>query len=1316
VKEAGWLSRSPHKSNSTMLTAECGRLARRATPSHAIAAEGEARYRSRDRCRHEAAILTMHRPADNVLDSSAPSDRPGDQASLLLEACEQLEQSLRRGDAVRAEDFLGQRPEFSADPESALDLIYVEYATRRELGATPLPAEYLKRFPQWRDLLQRVFQLEELLDSPTPPRDDVASAVAAPTPAVPASGRFRTCGLLARGGIGQVLRAIDTELHREVAVKELQPALADDDEVRQRFLREAEITGKLEHPGIVPVYGLQRDAAGRPFYAMRLVRGQALQEAVVEFHERHSGRRRFVGLEFQKLLRRFLHVCQTIAYAHSRGVVHRDLKPENILLGPFGETLVVDWGLAKVMAADDLQAGLPSAGEAPPAWPQPCAAIETKREVQDDGSPAITLNHLSSQLTQDAGQWIGTPAYMSPEQALGQAHRVGPAGDVYSLGATLYVLLAGQAPLTGDSVQHTLRRVIDGDFLRPRALCRAIPPPLEAICLKAMARRPEERYASPSDLADDIERWLADEPVTAARESIFARVARWGRRNRSRVVAATIALIVVTMVSLAAAVLINGERLRADRQRLEADRRTARLAFDRGYALAKDHEYGAGLLWYSRALAHAPQDDLPLRRVILTNMDAARHHLLRRRGTFVHSANLTAVAISADGKRLATADYDNGAQLWDIDSGELLANRQLRKRAQGAHISSDGTAVFATVRRKTLTLEKLSAAAAAEPGSPVTINSPQDLSCPVFSADGSLLATGCRSSGATQARLWRVSNGELVAEFPHPRSVVHVAFRPHHEELATVGGDGQLRLWKTDGRTPLWELKLATGQVEQFAFDPSGRRIVVGDSEGSLSCFDVDARRRLFELAREPGRVTAIACATDSPSVAAAWSNGIARTWNLDDRRQLWELLRIDRHTEILSFRPQTRQMLIASEPHSAVLWDIPDSSNLGIPLSQGDVSAIGFSPDAKTAITGSRNGTVVLRDAESGTLLRSASSHQGSVQVVAFRTDGAVVLTASHDGTARLSKAASGQPHGQLMDHRAGGDGIQVEAAAFSPDGRIVVTGDNRGVVRIWNGDTGELVRELARHNGSVRSLCFGPGGDRVVAGFGAPDSGVRLWDVSAGKELWSAAHGNTVRSVTFSPDGKFVLSASNDVTARFWSAADGQQVGSAMPHRGEVFIGAFSPDGSLAATGGYDATVRLWAVPTGRPVGEPMQHEGVITAAEFSADGKILFTGGSLDRSARLWDVPTCLPLSPPLVHRWSVMAVGLHPSGRIAYTGRVWRLPSPLPDEPALIDQWVKLATQRNFTAGDNVEWLRPADIATAASEFQASAGRSWDEWAD
>jgi serine/threonine-protein kinase len=335
--------------------------------------------------------------------------------------------------------------------------------------------------------------------------------------------RFRVLRFHAKGGLGQVSLALDTELNREVALKEIQETFADAPEYRARFVREAEVTGGLEHPGIVPVYGLGHYADGRPFYAMRFIKGDNLRNAIDWYHRstfRDEGKR---FLELRKLLGRFLDVCNAIAYAHSRGVLHRDLKPGNIMLGAYGETLVVDWGLAKSVNEADSQATAPE---------QPL------RPSASDATPPTEM-----------GRRLGTPAYMSPEQARGQWDRVGTASDVYSLGATLYNLLTGQAPFSG-STEAIMSKLERGEFAPPRRLNPNVPPPLEAICLKAMARRPEDRYPSARALADDVEQWLADEPVTAHPESPVSRFARWGRRHRP-LVAGAVALLVTAVVALA---------------------------------------------------------------------------------------------------------------------------------------------------------------------------------------------------------------------------------------------------------------------------------------------------------------------------------------------------------------------------------------------------------------------------------------------------------------------------------------------------------------------------------------------------------------------------------------------------------------------------------------------------------------------------------------------------------------------------------------------------------------------------------------------
>src|SRR5262249_29161189 len=306
---------------------------------------------------------------------------------------------------------------------------------------------------------------------PTQPDNDDPDRTASLSVGPPTSDgqRFRILRPHARGGLGAVFVALDSELNREVALKQILDRHADDPGSRARFLLEAEVTGRLEHPGVVPVYGLGCDVGGRPFYAMRLVKGQSLKGAVEHFHAAGStGDPRRWNLELRQLLSRFVAVCNVVAYAHSRGVIHRDIKPANILLGPYGETLVVDWGLAKIVGRGEAAAR--------------SGAAEATLEPGSGSGSSETL----------PGTALGTPAYMSPEQAEGRLERVGPLSDVYSLGATLYCLLTGKTPIGEADVGEALRRVQRGEFPPPRAVRPSIPQALEAVCLKAMALKPED--------------------------------------------------------------------------------------------------------------------------------------------------------------------------------------------------------------------------------------------------------------------------------------------------------------------------------------------------------------------------------------------------------------------------------------------------------------------------------------------------------------------------------------------------------------------------------------------------------------------------------------------------------------------------------------------------------------------------------------------------------------------------------------------------------------------------------------------------------
>jgi serine/threonine-protein kinase len=361
--------------------------------------------------------------------------------------------------------------------------------------------------------------------------------------------RFRVLRPHAKGGLGEVFVALDTELNRDVALKEIQDRYADDPRFRSRFEYEAEVTGGLEHPGIVPVYGLGHTPDGRPFYAMRFIRGDSLKEAIRRFHEAEDQPGRDPGhsaLGLRELLGRFLDVSDAVAYAHNRGVLHRDLKPGNILLGRYGETLVVDWGLAKAL-------------DGPP----------EESSAMPEAEPRLRPASGSALEPTQAGSAVGTPGYMSPEQVDNQFGPLGIRSDVYCLGATLYHLLTGHAPCEADHVGAIYQKVLAGEIPRPRSLNPRLAPALEAICLKALAVQPSDRYPTAEALKADVERWLADEPVTAWRERWVERSRRWARRHRTLVISSA-AVLFIALVGLGAfSLVLSSKNRQLDAKNLE---------------------------------------------------------------------------------------------------------------------------------------------------------------------------------------------------------------------------------------------------------------------------------------------------------------------------------------------------------------------------------------------------------------------------------------------------------------------------------------------------------------------------------------------------------------------------------------------------------------------------------------------------------------------------------------------------------------------------------------------------------------------------
>ena len=973
-------------------------------------------------------------------------------------------------------------------------------------------------------------------------------------------GRYALQGEHARGGQSIIWRVFDTHVGREVALKRLRPpgpprtaaGSAPTDTSVQRFLREARLTGQLEHPSIVPVYEVGQHADGTLYYTQRFVRGRTLRAALAEC--------KTLG-ERLRLLPHFVDVCQAVAYAHDRGIIHRDLKPDNVMVGSFGETVVLDWGLARVRG--DQQA-------------------EAHEAYERDEAPHPQLNSLSGTPTEQ-GTVMGTPAYMSPEQAEGRVDLLDERSDVFSLGIVLYELLAGQRPFSGSTAPALLAQIRKAQPRPVRELCPEVPPELAAVVERALRGDRALRTQSATELAQDLEAWQAGGKVSAYEYSSWDLLTRFVHKNRAL---SSVSVLLVLALGAAGAIFERGEQ-RARGQLAEA-------LIWRGRAAEREQQWSHAAAFFA---ASRVQRDLPEARAALAidelrvvpPLAAQRLYgltsfalspgghaaVLVSVGGFYRSDELSLdpprlmapekkrvplVAVySPDGKWIAGAGSYGGIHLWDAATFAQVGEDLGPTRGACCLAFSAGGLVAASLEDQSVRIFDL-----ATRSEVARLARPTMTGGLAFSPDGALLAV---AEDSHQISLWRAPWTEPVGRLAgHEGGVDAVVFSPDGKLLASVSSDRSLRLWDVATQQPLARLELgapSTGPMAA-AFSPDGRRLASVGPEGSALVWDVASRQRLLRVDASSGDVAAVDFARDGRLVTAG-ADGRLRTW--DVAAALAGLGRLGAHAgtaNAVLFLPGGGQ-LVSAGSGGLLIWDTKTHAQ------------VGAVPGAEEA--------AALANAGSGELWRGGG--QGSVDLIQLATGKVLRHFAGSDAPVRLVIPLEGD---------------RIAAAAY--DGRV----------RVWSLATGKLDYEIEADARYFERLA-----DGRFASFARRQ--VSYWDSRTGKADGTVAIPATpaFNSATFSPDQHTLAVALAEGGARFFSLPSGREQRGldGVASRAQVML--FTPDGSRLLSGGDSLT--LHALPGGQPLLRRSGTEGYVKWIALSEDGTQLATC-TLDGS--VWLLP--------------------------------------------------------------------------------------------
>jgi len=976
--------------------------------------------------------------------------------------------------------------------------------------------------------------------------EDPSSLATRPSPLAVRFGDYELLEEIGQGGMGVVWKARQVSLNRTVAVKMIRAGPYASREFVHRFRMEASAAAVLQHPNIVAVHevGVHQ---GQHFFSMDYVAGQNLAQLVRDGPVPAERAARYV----QKM-------AEAIQHAHDSGILHRDLKPSNVIIDAHDEPRLTDFGLAK----------------------------------QLHGDSTVTLT----------GEVIGTPAYMPPEQASGNRGAVNAWSDIYSLGAILYHLLTGRAPFAAASLEETIQQVLQRDPVSVRLLNPAVPRDLETVCLKCLEKEPSKRYATAQLLADELGRYLKNEPILARPISRAGRIWRWCRRN-PRVATATGAAFLSLVIGLAGTTWgwrrAKVNELLARQNVYAADMKLAQLALldnNVGFAVTMLEKHRPG----GKSEIRNPKSESDLRgwewRYLWQLSQGDESFRLHR-----YPDAVGAVAVSKDGRLLAVQTGGNKAALWDL-----------------------------TTRR------------------PITEFADAGLKALAFSPDDRLLAVASRDArGEPTVDLWDLGARKLRCALTHAAPVRSLAFSPDGKLLATFDDKGTVEVveWRsnrilTNFATP----SPRRSEAGVVTFSPDGNRLAVGEDHGTIRVLRWPSGRAVPIQTQTSDGVIALAFSPDSKLLAASFgfSSGTIRLWNSDSGEPRGQLTNHTWFVNALAFSPDGQRLASASADGTIRIWNVAVRTEpRRLQGHQDEVQALAFVPDGRTLVSGCKDGSVYSWDSAAGSralgpnkIVISSDSVTHAPPVVnrfgtAFTPDGRSFITTERDGTLGIWDAHSVQ----LME-RLPALGTNNWAVALSPDGHWLAAGDTAKQIHIWDWRTRRRVIGLDVPFEWCGHLRFSRSGRFLTARvfFNDDTARMKIWQTAGWGEVPLAPDLQAaIMSIDVAPDDRCLATGYADGRVTLWSFPAGQPKATFSHHKGWVFGVLFSGDGRVLASTGNDGTVRLWDVAAQRELVTLRGHIGSAWGAAFSPDGRRLATGGGDTKggqardAVKLWDLAT-------------------------------------------------------------------------------------------